>query len=108
MAELKVLTAKKTNEVVRGYRKALTASRRNTFFLQSSLAQLEMMKSLEMRSEFVEAGIQVIQEEMRRMRKEDVLESGDKKADEPKHREGNVFLFTGYMDRKSTRLNSSH
>jgi len=97
MAELKVLTAKKTNEVVRGYRKALTASRRNTFFLQSSLAQLEMMKSLEMRSEFVEAGIQVIQEEMRRMRKEDVLESGDKKADEPKHREGNVFLFTGYM-----------
>jgi tetratricopeptide (TPR) repeat protein len=97
MAELKVLTAKKTNEVVRGYRKALTASRRNTFFLQSSLAQLEMMKSLEMRSEFVEAGIEVIQEEMRRMRKEDVLESGDKKVDEPKRREGNVFLFTGYM-----------
>src|SRR5258706_12849761 len=35
--------------------------------------------------------------EMRRMRKEDVLESGDKKADEPKGRKGTVFLFTGYM-----------
>src|SRR5258706_9545145 len=98
MAELKVLTAKKTNEVVRGYRKALTASRRNTFFLQSSLAQLEMMKSLEMRSEFVEAGIQVIEEEMRRMRKEETIEAGNKKmVDQPKRREGNVFLFTGYM-----------
>ncbi len=101
MAELKVLTAKKTNEVVRAYRKALTASRRNTFFLQSSLSQLEMLKSLEMRSEFVEAGIQVIQEEIRRMRKEEVAEStgatAAKKADEPKRRDGQVFLFAGYM-----------
>jgi tetratricopeptide (TPR) repeat protein len=103
-AELKVLTAQKVNEVVRSYRKALTASRRNTFFLQASLSQLEMMKSLEMRTEFVEAGIQVIKEEMRRMRKEEIDEktegSGkaiEKKADETKRRDGYVFLFTGYM-----------
>jgi len=101
MAELKVLTAKKTNEVVRAYRKALTASRRNVFYLQSSLSQLEMLKSLEMRLEFVEAGILVIQEEMRRMRKEESVEENgktdDKKAAEPKRREGHVFLFAGYM-----------
>jgi tetratricopeptide (TPR) repeat protein len=101
MAELKVLTAKKTNEVVRAYRKALTASRRNIFYLQSSLSQLEMLKSLEMRSEYVEAGIQVIQEELRRMRKEessaDDGKTDDKRNAEPKRREGQVFLFTGYM-----------
>ena len=74
MAELRVLTAKSVQEVVRSYRKALTASRRNTFFLQSSLAQLEMLQSLEMRSEYVQAGIQVIQEEIRRMRKDEATE----------------------------------
>jgi len=107
MAELKVLTAKKTNEVVRAYRKALTASRRNLFFLQSSLAQLEMIKSLDMRAEFVEAGIQVINEEMRRMRKEDIIEdtkkAGEKKIEAPKRQDGNVFLFTGYMINNSRK-----
>ena len=100
MAELMVLTAKNVQEVVRSYRKALTASRRNTFFLQSSLSQLEMLESLEMRSEFVQAGIQVIQDELRRMRKEETAEEQGtraKKTEEHKHRDGYVFLFTGYM-----------
>jgi len=101
MSELRVLTAKNVQEVVRSYRKALTASRRNTFFLQSSLAQLEMLQSLDMRSEYVQAGIQVIQDELSRMRKEETLESHEKsnkeKAEERKHRDGYVFLFTGYM-----------
>ena len=101
MAELRVLTAKTIQEVVRSYRKALTASRRNTFYLQSSLAQLEMIQSLEMRLEYVQAGIQVIQDELSRMRKEDNVKSsetsGKEKAEERKHRDGYVFLFTGYM-----------
>ncbi|MEP7136642.1 MAG: TRAFs-binding domain-containing protein [Chloroflexota bacterium] len=104
-AELKVLTAKNVNEVVRAYRKALTASRRNTFYLQSSLAQLEMLKSLEMRSEFVEAGIQVIKEEMRRMRKDEGDED-EKKKNERVNREGYVFLFTGYMINNSKKKES--
>ncbi|MFT3893798.1 MAG: TRAFs-binding domain-containing protein [Anaerolineales bacterium] len=103
MAELKVHTAKNVNEVVRRYRKALTASRRNTFFLQSSLSQLEMLKSLDMRSEFVDAGIKVIQEELRRMRKEDEAadqtqdKTGKPKVEKRDNADGNVFLFTGYM-----------
>ena len=100
MAELKVLTANSVQEVVRGYRKALTASRRNIFFLQSSLDQLEMLKSLEMRAEYVEAGIDVIQEEIRRMNKEDEdahTELEKDKKEEHIHRDGYVFLFTGYM-----------
>lgn len=98
-AELNVLTASSTQEVVRAYRKALTASRRNTFYLQSSLAQLEMLKSLGMRPEYVETGIQVIQEELRRMNKEEDTTSRarTRKTEEQVQREGYVFLFTGYM-----------
>jgi hypothetical protein len=109
MAELRVLTAKKVSEVVRAYRKALTASRRNSFFLQSSMAQLEMMKSLEMRTEFVEAGIMVITDEIRRMNKaeaaEEVVKPGaTKRIEAPKTREGYVFLFTGYMVNNPTKV----
>ena len=104
MAELYVLTAKTVQEVVRAYRKALTASRRNIFFLNSSLSQLEMLKSLEMRPEFVDAGIDVIQEELRRMRKDEEEEHEKKaKKDDHIHREGNVFIFTGYMINHSSK-----
>lgn len=106
MAELKVLTAKNVSEVTRAYRKALTASRRNTFYLQSSLAQLEMMKSLEMRAEFVEAGIMVIRQEIRRMKRQEEdaeVQGGDKRSGAPQSREGYVFLFTGYMVNNSRK-----
>ena len=109
MAELKVLTAKKVQEVVRAYRKALTASRRNTFFLESSLTQLEMIDSLDMRSEYVQAGIQVIKEEMRRMRKEEEEEEEEEtgKVENQSQQEGYVLLFTGYMI-DNARKSSSH
>jgi tetratricopeptide (TPR) repeat protein len=112
MAELRVLTAKNIQEVTRAYRKALTASRRNLFFLQSSLSQLEMLQSLEMRTEFVEAGINVIKDEMRRMRKEEETEEAHEKAGKAKaegyvHRDGYVFLFTGYMIDNSKKKSSN-
>ncbi len=109
MAELKALTAKSVQEVVRAYRKAITASRRNTFFLQSSLYQLEMLESLDMRSEYVQAGIQVIKEELRRMRKEEEEEEEKEtgKVDKKPQREGYVFLFTGYMIDHDNK-NSTH
>jgi tetratricopeptide (TPR) repeat protein len=103
LAELRVLTAEVTQQVTRAYRKALTASRRNQFFLNSSLAQLEMLKSLDMRAEFVQAGINVINEELKRIRKELVAEEAKKGKVEPiiaaplPKNEGMVFLFTGYM-----------
>jgi len=110
MAELKVHTAKSINEVVRCYRKALTASRRNTFYLQSSLSQLEMLKSLDMRSEFVDAGIRVIQEELRRMRKEEETaipeKAGKTQTEKHIHKDGHVFLFTGYMINHAGKVES--
>ena len=97
LAELRVLISKSVQDVTRSYRKALTASRRNTFFLQSSLSQLEILRALAMRPEFVQAGINVLQEELRRMRKEDKTESGAKQGKTKQKPEGQVFLFTGYM-----------
>jgi len=100
LAELRVLTTSKLPSVERAYRKALTASRRNTFFLESSLAQLEMLKSLEVRTEYVEPGIHVIREELNRMQKEESAETGGKNGSSRginNQHEGRVFLFTGYM-----------
>ncbi|RPJ24524.1 MAG: DUF4071 domain-containing protein [Chloroflexi bacterium] len=105
LAELRVLTAEVTQQVTRAYRKALTASRRNQFYLQSSLAQLEILQSLDMRGEFVQTGMDVINEELMRIRKEKALEEATagkrkveiiKDAKFPKP-EGMVLLFTGYM-----------
>lgn len=100
LAELKVLAAENVHDVMRSYRKALIASRRTTSFLESSLEQLEMLRDLDMRPEFVRAGIQVIEGELQRMRKEEADEDdrnsfGEQKFDEKK--DGNIFLFTGYM-----------
>ena len=98
LAELHVMTAERTQKITRAYRKALTAARRNMFSLQSSLNQLEMLQSLEMRSEFVQAGIVAIREEMRRLRKEEESGDGEEAQEIPARKtEGDIFLFTGYM-----------
>ena len=109
LAELRVLTADITPQVTRAYRKALTASRRNQFFLQSSLAQLEMLRSLDLRGEFVQAGINAIKEEIRRNQKETSIEGPEVKKGRlevpEKPRKGNdlIFLFTGYMINNSKK-----
>ena len=98
LAELQVMAAADTPTVVRAYRKALTAARRNTFFMQSSLGQLEMLQSLDFRGEFVAAGLKAIHEEIRRLNKEETIETKkQKKRAVADKTEGNVFLFTGYM-----------
>ena len=103
LAEVSVLTSDVEQQVTRAYRKALTASRRNQFFLQSSLDQLEMLNSLNMRSEFVNAGITAIQEEIGRIQTDVTVEAPKKengkkvKAEKPKKGNGFIFLFTGYM-----------
>jgi hypothetical protein len=105
LGELLVLTAEIPQQVSRAYRKALTASRRNQFYLQSSLGQLEILRLLDIRPEFVQAGIAVIEEELGRIRRQIQIEEAETKrgtaglvvpAARPQH-EGMVFLFTGYM-----------
>lgn len=98
LAELRVLTADNIPNVVRSYRKALTASRRNLFYLQTSHSQLEILHALEMRGEYVKAAIQILEEEMARIGKDsftgNLTKSGKRKAKTP---DKQTFLFAGYM-----------
>jgi len=108
LAEMRVLTAPKEESVVRAYRKALTASRRNQFYLQSSIKQLEMIKALGIRTQYVAVGLQVLNEELAHIQTEEKNTKGNpkglalsparsskKKRSAKKNSE--IFLFTGYM-----------
>jgi tetratricopeptide (TPR) repeat protein len=119
LGELLVLTATSTPQVTRAYRKALTASRRNQFSLQSSLGQLKILEALGMRLEFVQAGMDVINEELRRIRREILIETASpKKArpeapsrtgtePDPADKDGMVFLFAGYtLNKEGKKANS--
>ncbi len=97
LAELRVLTADNTASVIRAYRKALTASRKNLSFLNSSLTQLQILEALELRNEFVQAGIATINEEIGRVNGVETAPDRKKKLARKKQQEGQVFLFTGYM-----------
>lgn len=97
LAELHVMTSDRIQRIIRAYRKAMTASRRNTFFLDSSIQQLEILQSLEMRPEYVSAGIKVLKEELARIHKEEYVEDADEDVTTHKHDDGKVFLFSGYM-----------
>ncbi len=104
LAELRVLTAPKPMMVTRAYRKALIAARRNEFYLQSSLGQLEMLKLLEMRTEFVQAGINAINDEIHRLAQQEPDETTEEEKMEETERQ--VFLFEGYtVDPVSSKRN---
>lgn len=104
LAELRLLTVDTQQEVNRAFRKALMASRRNHFYLQSTLGQLDMLRLLDLRGELVQAGIDVLQDELSRMNKEKVAQEDPAKKQkaappkaEARKRDDMVFLFTGYM-----------
>ncbi len=98
LAELKLLTSDDFDEVARAYRKAIIASRRNYFFLTSSLAQLEIFKAIGMRTEFAQASIDLISEEIIRVNGEDPrLGKPAKKSAEPRKEKERSLLFTGLM-----------
>jgi tetratricopeptide (TPR) repeat protein len=99
LAELFVLVADNVSSVSRAYRKALTASRRNLADLNSSLKQLEMLQSLGLRSEFVQAGIDTISDEIHRINSEgdeQIVDDRSPKLIRDKYK-WKGFLFSGYM-----------
>jgi tetratricopeptide (TPR) repeat protein len=98
LAELKVLTSDNLVDVVRAYRKAITASRRNLFSLNSSLEQLEMLKALEIRPKYVQAAIRLIREEITRVNNIGAKSGrSPRKLHSRKKTIGRSFLFSGYM-----------
>jgi len=97
LAELRVLTAENVSSVARAYRKAITASRRNLFFLSSSLAQLEILKAVGLREEFVKVGIKTIKEEIARTSSDENPHLVGKNKPKKASQDGRAFLFSGYM-----------
>lgn len=93
LAELYVTTASDIKTVQRAYRKALTASKKNAFFLDSSLGQLKVLENLCFRPEFVAAGRAILEEELAR------ITGGKATAEAPSETatEELVFLFAGHM-----------
>lgn len=98
LAELRLLVADNIADIVRAYRKAITASRRNFFFLNSTLGQLEILQALDFRPEFVATAIQLVEEEIARVASGDVDgASVSRKSSRTKPAPGRSFLFSGYM-----------
>jgi hypothetical protein len=105
LADLMVMTAENTKQVRRTYKKALTAARKNIFNLQSSIAQLDMLNTLDLRPEFVDMGIQVLKDEIRRIQKEAPEEEDVEEKPAKKQVEQSVFLFKGHrIDPKGTMI----
>ena len=101
LAELVVMTTDHMSDVVRAYRKAITASRRNLFSLNSSLAQLEMLNALGMRSKYVKAAVDLVEEEVARISDGEAHSQHyyhhHHKKSKLKLYSGRSFLFSGYM-----------
>ncbi len=91
LAELQVSIATDPDKIARTYRKALTAARKNVYNLKSSLGQLELLKSLNFRPEFVQAGMDVLEAEIKRIK---INEEGDEPRGPQTPRQ--VFLFAGH------------
>lgn len=95
-AELMVMTADDPKVVKRAYKKALTAARKNVFYLQSSIDQLGILTSLDLRPEYVDVGVQVLKDEIRRIHKEEPDAEKLEKEKKATLSEEWVILFTGH------------
>jgi tetratricopeptide (TPR) repeat protein len=93
LAELVIMTANNTRIVKRTYKKSLTAARKNIYNLQSSISTLQMLDKLQLRPEFVAAGVQVLRDEIRRIQKEEPEEE----VAVEKQEQQTVFLFKGHQ-----------
>jgi len=96
LAELVTMTADNPKYVKRAYKKALTAARKNIYNLRSSVSQLEMLNALQLCPEFIEIGVQVLNDEIRRIKKEKPEEEAEEK-DRQEVEQPHVFLFTGHQ-----------
>jgi len=92
LGDLAVCTALDPKRVTRAYKKALALLWNNKFALETSLTKLNLLEALKFRSDYVKAGIVVLEEELHRItRKEEVLASST--DTDPSL----VILFSGHM-----------
>ncbi|MBD2462663.1 hypothetical protein H6G89_16605 [Oscillatoria sp. FACHB-1407] len=95
LGDLAVCAAETPQQVATAYRKALAILWNNKYTLQTTLDQLNLMKLLKFRPEHVQAGIAVLQAELRRMESQEQSFVGIDEEETTKPVQ--VFLFTGHM-----------
>jgi tetratricopeptide (TPR) repeat protein len=92
LADMAMCLAKDPKAVSRAYQKALTLAGQNRFALRATLAQLELLESLDFRPEHVAAGAAILREEINKIEQE----TESKEKDGPQNQR-HVFLFSGHM-----------
>lgn len=100
LAELRLFTSNDIAEVLRSYRKAVTAVRRDLFSLRSSLEQLETINSLGIRTEYVSACIKMFKEEIKNASTGDagnVIKVDNLVRPGTKSKGARALVFSGYM-----------
>jgi hypothetical protein len=97
LGDLAVIIAEEPKLVTRAYKKALILAGKNKFALKSALSQLQLLDLLEFRSEYVKAGIAVLEAELRRLEHTAVAWQTDSRPQQ-------VFLFSGHMIDHPNRL----
>jgi tetratricopeptide (TPR) repeat protein len=114
IAELRLFTSNDDAEVIRSYRKAITALRRDLFSLRSSLNQLETINLLGIRTEYVSKCIDLIKDEIRQASTGDTGNMPVTDRPGSKATGGRALLFAGYMvdypgkDKKVFPLEKEH
>jgi tetratricopeptide (TPR) repeat protein len=91
LADLSVCTAEDPKTVNRAYQKALTLAGENRFALRSTLAQLELLRSVGFRPQHVDAAIAALKEEID---KTDQTQAAEALIGQSAPQ---VFLFSGHM-----------
>lgn len=99
LAELRLFTSNDIAEVLRAYRKAVTAVRRDLFSLRSSLEQLEVIRALGIRTEYVSACIKMFKEEIKYASTGDAgnVIQVDNLRRGTKNKGARALIFSGYM-----------
>ncbi len=92
LGDLAVCRARNPKQVTRAYKKALNLIWNNKFALTSTLAQLELLKGLSFRPEYVQAGIDVLKAELERIESQEKAIAPEAAQEPPQ-----VFLFSGHM-----------
>lgn len=95
--DLAVCAAEHPQEVATRYKKALTLLWNNKFALQTVLGQLDLLKQLNFRPDYVEAGISALQPELERYELQERLFTAPQDDQHPLERPTQVFLFAGHM-----------
>ncbi|MEK7278734.1 MAG: tetratricopeptide repeat-containing protein, partial [Chloroflexota bacterium] len=95
LGELMVGVGTDPAQVTRAYRNALTAARKQTFTLESSIGQLDLLASLGFRPEFVAAGLAVLREELARIGAEQPSDA-PKQVDAKTPTQKQAVMFAGH------------